>query len=309
VKKKSPPYHFILAIALGVLALVFLWHWSYQKDQAAAAAIAAQQAADAKSLQDAKDKQITVPESPTNMRAVLYATQPVEPGIMLSPAFYEKKLTPTDILPDAYTDQSDITGWVAVRKIEKGDPLTPRNINKHMALMSERMTPGMRLISLPIFNSDLNSAGGFIVDGDHVDLLYTIGGQTSLALQNISILYVPGLPEGQKSEKSEGVNPSPAPDQRLSVAFEVTPEEAQALTNLLAVKNGTFSMILRARKDTKEIKVHPFAAADYTDNFAKIQRIVDKSNARVTALGEQIKAQEQSQGTTNETTTPTPPTQ
>ena len=309
MKKKSPPYHFVAAFVLFIIAALALWHWSFVKQQEQAAAIAAQQAADAKALQDAKDKQVVVAQAPTNMRSVLYATQPVEPGVLLSPAFYEKKLTPTDILPDAYTDQSDITGWVAVRKIEKGDPLTPRNINKHMALMSERLTPGMRLISLPIFNADLNSAGGFIVDGDHVDLLYTIGGQTSLALQNVSILYVPGLPEGQKSEKSEGVNPSPAPDQRLSVAFEVTPEEAQALTNLLAVKNGTFSMILRARKDTKEIKVHPFAAADYVDNFAKIQRIVDKSNARVSALGEQIKAQEQSQGTTNETTTPTPPSQ
>jgi Flp pilus assembly protein CpaB len=306
VKKKAPPYHFIGAFVLFVIVALALWHWEYVKDQERDAALAAQQAANEKALADAKEHEVTVASTPTDMRGVLYATQPVEAGIKLSPAFYEKKLTPNDILPDAYNDQSDITGWVAIRKIEKGDPLTPRNIGKSLPFMSERLTPGMRLISLPIFNSDLNQTGGFIVDGDHVDLLYTIDGETDLALQNVSILYVPGPPV--KSEKTDGINPSPAPDERLSVAFEVTPEEAQALTNLLSVKTGTFSMILRARKDDKEIKVRPFNASDYLDNFSKIQRVVDRSNQRVSALASAIKAQEQQQGTTNEITTPTPPT-
>ena len=238
MKKKTPPYHFIGAFALFVIVALALWHWEYEKDQQQAAAIKAQQDADAKLLAQAKEQQVSVTSVPTNVRAVLYATQPVEAGVKISPAFYEKKLTPNDILPDAYNDQSDITGWVAIRKIEKGDPLTPRNIGKSLPYMSERLTPGMRLISLPIFNSDMNQTGGFVVDGDHVDLLYTFAGETNVALQNVSVLYVPGPPV--KSEKTDGINPSPAPDQRLSVAFEVTPEEAQALTNLLAVKTGTF---------------------------------------------------------------------
>ena len=307
MKKKNPPYHFIGAFVLFIIVALALWHWEYTKDQQTAAALAAQQAADQKAIDDAKDHQVTVTSAPTNMRAVLYATEPVEAGAKLSPAFYEKKLTPNDILPDAYNDQSDITGWVAVRKIEKGDPLTPRNIGKTLPFMSERLTPGMRLISLPIFNADLNETGGFVVDGDRVDLLYTINGETDLALQNVNVLYVPG--PTVKTEKTDGITPVPAPDQKIAVAFEVTPEEAQALTNLLSVKAGTFSMILRARKDDKEIKVHPLSAGDYLDNFSKLQRIVDKSNQRVATLAEQIKAEDQqTQGNTNETITPNAPT-
>jgi hypothetical protein len=113
VKKKSPPYAFIGAILLFFIALIFLVQWKKSQDQKAADAVAAQKAADDKVLADAQEKQISVAPTATNMRTVLYATQPVEPGVLISPAFYEKKLTPTDILPDAYTDQSDITGWVA----------------------------------------------------------------------------------------------------------------------------------------------------------------------------------------------------
>jgi hypothetical protein len=65
-------------------------------------------------------------------------------------------------------------------------------------------------------------------------------------------------------------------------------------------------MILRSRKDDTEIKIKPFAAADYDlTNLSKVQRTADKSEQRVKALAAQIAAQEkQEQGNTNETNTP-----
>jgi Flp pilus assembly protein CpaB len=297
VKKKSPPYAFIGAILLFFIALIFLVQWKKSQDQKAADAVAAQKAADDKVLADAQEKQISVAPTATNMRTVLYATQPVEPGVLISPAFYEKKLTPTDILPDAYTDQSDITGWVAIRHIEKGDPLTPRNIGKSLPYMSQRITPGMRGISLPIFNSTFNDTGGFIVDGDRVDLLYSVNTpdnsvqvNTQTILQNLSVLYVPGPPT--KTEKTDGITPAPPPGDAIAVTFEVTPEEAQELIFLSSAKNGRFSMILRSRKDNSEIKIKPFNAED-------------KSIERVRALAAEIAAKEkQDQVNTNETNTP-----
>lgn len=314
MKKKNPPYHFIGAFALFIIVALALWHWEYVKDQQAAAALAAQQAADQKALEDAKEHQVTVSSAPTNVRNVLYATQPVEAGEKLSPAFYEKKLTPNDILPDAYNDQSDITGWVAIRKIEKGDPLTPRNIGKTLPYMSQRITPGMRALSLPIFNAQNNYTGGFIVDGDRVDLLYTAQTEdqkyeinTQLVMQNVNVLYVPG--PTIKTEKTDGITPAPPPGDGLAVTFEVTPEQAQELIFLSQAKNGKFSMILRSRRDDSEIKVKPFNAADYDlENLSKVQRTADKSIERVKALSAEIEAKEKEvQGTTNETTTPTPP--
>ncbi len=195
---------------------------------------------------------------------MLYATQPVEPGVRISSAFYEKKQTPKDILPDAFTDSSDVVGWFAIRKIEKGDPLTPRNIGRSLPYMSQRISTGMRAISLPVFNSEVNSTGGFIVDGDRVDLLYTVGTiddkykvNTQTVMQNLSVLYVPG-PQ-IKTEKTDGINPIPPPGDPIAVTFEVTPEQAQALVFMSTVKNARFTMILRARKDDSEIKIKPFA--------------------------------------------------
>ena len=314
MKKKSPPYPFIGAALLALILIFALIKYAQKKEQEKADAVAAANAASEQALADAKAKQVTVQETPTNQRLVLYATQPVEPGVALSPAFYEKKLTPTNILPDAFSDSNDIVGWYAIRKIEKGDPLTPRNIGKSLPYMSQRITPGMRAISLPIFNADVNNTGGFIVDGDRVDLLYSAqssDGQTKLStqtvMQNVSVLYVPG-PQ-IKTDKTDGINPMPPPGDAISVTFEVTPEQAEALVYLSESKGGKFNMILRARKDNSEIKIKPFSLADYDmNNLSKVQRTVDKSVVRVKELGEEIAAREKASasGNTNETTPPTP---
>ena len=309
MKKKSPPYHFIGA-ALAFLLCVFLFiEYVHKKDAERQAAVDAANAAAAQELADAKSKQVTVQETPTNLRAVLYATQPVEPGARISPAFFEKKLTPNDILPDAFGDPNDIVGWFAIRRIEKGDPLTPRNIGKVLPYLEQRISPGMRAISLPVFNAEMNSTGGFIVDGDRVDLLYTVTGvNTQTVMQNLNVLYVPG--PTIKTEKTDGINPIPPPGDSIAVTFEVTPEQAEALVYLASSQGAKFTMILRARKDSSEVHIKPFAAADYDiTNLNKVQRTVDKSMVRVRELGDEIAAKEKADnaaGTTNEITTPHP---
>lgn len=315
MKKKSPPYAIIGAVILGVIAIYAFVQWKAVEEKKTQDAVAAANAASAAALADAKAKQVTVTETPTNLRNVLYATQPVEAGARISTAFYEKKLTPKDILPDAFTGDSDIVGWFAIRKIEKGDPLTPRNIGKSLPYMSQRISPGMRALSLPIFTGgDSNNTGGFAVDGDRVDLLLTRWSPTGdsylintmLVMQNLNVLYVPG--PTVKTEKTDGIVPV---GNTIAVTFEVTPEQAQALVYMTHIKNGHFSMILRARKDESEIKIKPFATADYQGDYHNVQgKVVDKSMERVKELQQEIQAKEKAegtQGTPNETTPPTPP--
>jgi Flp pilus assembly protein CpaB len=304
VKKKSPPYALIGAVILGIIAVYAFMQHEKQQEAEKAAAVAAANAAAQKQLDAANSAKVTITETPTDVRPVLYATQPVEPGVRISSAFFEKKLTPKNILPDAYTDGDSIIGWFATRKIEKGDPLTPRNIGKSLPFMSERISPGMRAVALKIFTAgDVNNTGGFIVDGDKVDLLYTTATETQMIMQNVNVLYVPGPPI--KTEKTDGV--TPVGD--ISVTFEVTPEQAQALIFMTDAK-GRFSMILRSRKDDSEVKIRPFQGADYAGNLKKVQRTTDQSIQRVQQLAAEIEAKEKTQdaqGKTNETTTPTPP--
>jgi len=316
VKKKSPPYAIIGAVLLGIVCIVLLVQWKKAQDQAAADAVAKAKA-DAQAQIDAANAKAapTVVPTPTNMRNVFYATQPVEAGAKISSAFFEKKLTPNEILPDAYTEQSDIVGFYAIRNIEKGDPLTPRNIGRTLPYMSQRISPGMRAVALTIFNAEVNNTGGFAVDGDRVDLLFSTLSQdsafilkTELVMQNLNVLYVPG--PKIESDQVQGVVPAPPPGDPISVTFEVTPEQAQALVMMSQVKNGKFSMILRARRDKSEIKIKAFAAEDYAGNLQKIQKTTDKSLARVQELAAKIEAEEKtqgSQGNTNETPNPTPP--
>jgi len=312
VKKKSPPYAIILALIFGVVAIYGFLQWKKAEDQKAIDAADRVRQQMQQAVDDAKSKQVTVQETPTNLRNVLYATQPMAAGVRVSSAFYEKKLTPRDILPDAYTDQNDIVGWFATRKIEKGDPLTPRNIGKSLPFLEERITPGMRAMAVKIFNSEANDTGGFVVDGDRVDLLfsrYSVDNafiiDTRLVMQNLNVLYVPG--PTIKTEKTDGVTPVGP----TSIVFEVTPEQAQALEFMQHIKNGHFSMILKSRRDLAEIKTKAFTTAGYNGDLSKVQtRVVDKSTQRVKELEQEIEAQEKAQGTqgtTNETTPPTPP--
>ena len=315
MKKKSPPYAIILAVVLGIIAIVAFIKWKQVQDDKTAAAVAeANKEAQAKIDEANKNKAPVVVSTPTNMHLVLYATQPVEPGVQISSAFFEKKLTPTDILPDAYTDKDDIVGWIATRKIEKGDPLTPRNIGKSLPYLSQRIPPGMREISLPIFNAEVNDTGGYIVDGDRVDLLYstlTPGGtamKVETVMQNLTILSVPG--SQVKTDKTEGITPVPPPGDAISVTFEVTPEQAEALLFLAQVKTGKFSMILRGRNDHEVAKIKPFEATDYADGFKKVQLTADKSIERVKELAAKIEDEskkQSSEGKTNETPNPTAP--
>jgi Flp pilus assembly protein CpaB len=318
VKKKSPPYAILVAAVVGILGIVLLFKWKNGMDQTSDAKVAAA----TKTLQDEIDglkadnaNKVVVPTR-TDERLVYYATQPVDAGAKISPAFFEKKLTPNDVLPDAYTDQSDIVGFYAIRPIEKGDPLTPRNIGKTLPYLSERLPAGMRALALPVFNADLNDTGGFVVDGDKVDLLFTVistdGSRiisTESALQNVQVLYVPG--PTTRDNETAGIVPTPAPGQPLAVTFQVTPEQAQALIYLSQVRNGRFSMILRGRNDHTEFHPKIFVVND-PDDIKKLQRASDRSVTRVEELQKEIEAQqakEQAQGITNETPHPTPPSQ
>jgi Flp pilus assembly protein CpaB len=184
-----------------------------------------------------------------------------------------------------------------------------------LSYLTQRIPIGMRAIAIPVFSTGgtANDTGGFAVDGDKVDLLFTIwssAGQqflynTSLVMQNLEVLYVPGSPV--KTDHTEGVNPVGT----QVITFLVSPEQAEQLTFMSRIKNGGFSMILRARADDSEIKIKPVAATDFSGaDFHGVQPKIDKSMLRVKALSAEIEAKlkAQSQGTTNETTPPTPPT-
>ena len=318
MKKKSPPYAILVAAVIGIIGIFLLFKWKQNMDANNAAALKAQQDQLQAEIDDLKTKQAQpVVQTDTNMRKVYYATQPIEAGAKISPAFYEEKLTPNDVIPEAYSDGTDLVGFYAIRPIEKGDPLTPHNVGKTLPYLAERIPAGMRAMAVPIFNGgDANLTGGFAVDGDWVDLLFspqvTDADQagdsgivnTQTVLQNVQVLFIPQ--QQSRSDTTVGILPS----QPTSITFMVTPEEAQTLVFLEQLK-GKFSMILRGRNDRAVTKLKPYTLQTF-DDLRKVQRQTDKSYDRVAQLQKAIEAEEQkekaaSPGSTNETTPPTPP--
>jgi len=317
VKKKSPPYAIIGAVLVGILGIFLLVRWKAGIDASNAAALDAK----TKELQAQIDElktqnaQKTVVTTDPNMRQVYYAVEPIQAGQKISPALFEKKLTPNDVLPEAYSEGTDLVGYYAIRPIEKGDPLSPHNVGKTLPFLSERIPAGMRAVALPVFNAgDVNNTGGFVVDGDYVDLLLTsslsnpAAGEDALIdtqtiLQNVQVLYIPATQT--RSDMTVGVMPT----EPRSVTFLVTPEEAQSLIYISQGKNVKFSMILRGRSDKQVVKLKPYAAT--LSDLHKVQRQTDKSYDRVAQLQKAIEDEEKkekaAQGSPNETTPPTPP--
>lgn len=314
MKKKSPPYAIIGAVLVGILGIFLLMRWKAGIDANNAALLKANSDALQQQIDELKTKAQaqTVVTTDPNMRQVYYAVEPIQAGQKISPALFEKKLTPNDVLPDAYSDGTDLVGFYAIRPIEKGDPLSPHNVGKTLPFLAERIPAGLRAVALPIFNAgDVNNTGGFAVDGDWVDLLFThftpdgkLLENTQTVLQNVQVLYIPQTQT--RSDMTVGVQPT----EPRSITFLVTPEEAQMLTFMEHVENAKFSMILRGRNDRQELKLRPWGI-ESVDDYRKVQKQTDKSYDRVAALQKAIedaeKKEKASQGSTNETTPPTPP--
>lgn len=104
--------------------------------------------------------------------------------------------------------------------------------------MSARVPAGMRAISIHI--DDVSGVSGFILPGDHVDIMLTHrvgGGEQSLVteviMQSVTVLGIDQLSD-QKADK---------PVLGHTATVEVSPEAAEKLT--LAQQAGTLSLALR----------------------------------------------------------------
>ncbi len=104
-----------------------------------------------------------------------------------------------------------------------------------------------------------------------------------MVMQNLNVLYVPG-PQ-IKTDKTDGIIPAPPPGDPISVTFEVTPEQAQALIFMLAVKDGQIQHDpARAQGSIGDQDQAVRGRGLLLGNFQKVQKTTDKSIARVQEL-------------------------
>jgi pilus assembly protein CpaB len=145
---------------------------------------------------------------------------------------------------------SNFVGAIVREPMLKGEPLIQAKVVRgaDAGVLAVSLDPGMRAMAVPL--SAESAAGGFILPGDHVDVVQSRkvegpGGSQKYAsgavLRNVKVLAVDQLTKG--GEK----NPAPT-HIGATATLEVTPEQAELLA--LSKSQGELTLILRSYADT-----------------------------------------------------------
>lgn len=197
--------------------------------------------------------------------SVVIAAQPLERGVMLSPALLKVVNYPADATPsNAFHSIEQLTGGkdqqrLTLRAMAANEPILAPNISGPGGKLnlSSSIGSGMRAVSLR--SSDVTGVGGFVLPGDRVDVLLTRsannGNNTSNTLtqvlaENVRVLGV------DQSDNDQADKPVVS----KAITVEVTPEQAQSIS--LGATVGIVSLTLRHVADDSPLVRKSMAVSD-----------------------------------------------
>jgi pilus assembly protein CpaB len=137
---------------------------------------------------------------------------------------------------------------VTLGAIDKGEPLRQQQISGFgdKSTLSRKIGEDKRAFSLRV--NDVSGVAGFLLPGDHVDVMFTRSSEggsgnlvTDILLQNVTIL---GVDQSSDEDSKKAAL-------ARTVTMEVTPDQAQRLA--LAQQAGTLSLALRNYANNEEI--------------------------------------------------------
>jgi len=187
-------------------------------------------------------KHMEAAQKPVPGRTVVVAAAPLRFGMSLSPQNLREVSWPHEAIPAGTFEslQQLIAGGkrVVLASIEANEPVLASKITGpgQRATLSAVIGTGMRAVTIRV--NDVEGVAGFVLPGDHVDVLLTRlpdkrSGDTDVVLQNAKVLAVDQLAD-DSSEKPAVVK---------AVTLEVDTVSAQKLS--LAASLGTLSLVLR----------------------------------------------------------------
>src|SRR5215831_5877526 len=199
-------------------------------------------------------------------------------GMPIRPEMLKLAPWPVGSIPDgAFVNINDIFRGtttpeerVALKVVKTGEPILRTNISGFggRATMSREVARGMRAVSISI--NDVSGVAGFILPGDHVDVMLTRqvlnGGPEPLAtdviLQNITVLGIDQLTDQERDK----------PQVARTVTVEVTTEQAQKLA--LAQQAGTLSLALRNAETLDQQSANRVKIPDLYGGPKPVQHVV-----------------------------------
>jgi pilus assembly protein CpaB len=196
-------------------------------------------------------------------QTVVVAKQPLRFGTELNASMLQEAPWPSDSLPaGAFAKINDIMSGgrrVVLAAIEANEPVLALKITGagQRATLSALVKPGMKAVTIRV--NDVEGVGGFVLPGDHVDIVLTRqlekgSATTQVVLQNTRVLAVDQIADDRAAKATVA----------KSVTLEVDTIEAQKLW--LASSVGSLSLLLRKAGETAETKTRKVTLNDLGTN-------------------------------------------
>jgi pilus assembly protein CpaB len=209
-------------------------------------------------------KHIQAQESkPVATDTVVVAAKPLRFGTELTAALLKEMPWPAgDTPPGAFHKISDIISGgrrVVLTAIERGEPVLALKITGpgQRATLSALVRKGMKAVTVRV--NDVEGVGGFVLPGDHVDVVLTRqidkgSATTQVVLQDARVLAVDQSAD-ERTDKAKVAK---------SVTLEVNTVQAQKLW--LAASVGNLSLLLRKAGETAETHTRKVTLDDLSSN-------------------------------------------
>jgi len=192
-------------------------------------------------------------------QTVVVAKQPLRFGTELTAAMLQEVPWPSDALPNgAFAKIHDIMAGgrrVVLAAIETNEPVLSLKITGpgQRATLSALVKPGMKAVTIRV--NDVEGVGGFVLPGDHVDVVLTRqidkgSATTQVVLQNTRVLAVDQIAD-ERAQKAAVAK---------SVTLEVDTVDAQKLW--LSSSVGSLSLLLRKAGETAETRTRKVTLED-----------------------------------------------
>lgn len=202
-------------------------------------------------------------KKPVATRTIVVAKEPLRFGTELSAAMLQEVPWPAESLPSgAFANINDILSGgrrVVLAAIEANEPVLPLKITGagQRATLSALVKPGMKAVTIRV--NDVEGVGGFVLPGDHVDVVLTRqldkgSATTEVVLQNTRVLAVDQSADERLFKASVA----------KSVTLEVDTVEAQKVW--LASSVGSLSLLLRKAGENAEVKTRKITLKDLGSN-------------------------------------------
>jgi len=217
-------------------------------------------------------------------QTVVVAKQALRFGTELNASMLQEVPWPSNALPSgAYAKIQDIVSGgrrVVLSAIEANESVLALKITGpgQRATLSALVKPGMKAVTIRV--NDVEGVGGFVLPGDHVDVVLTRqvekgNATTQVVLQNTRVLAVDQTADERAAKATVA----------KSVTLEVDTVDAQKLW--LASSVGSLSLLLRKAGETAEVRTRKVTLNDLgtnepvsTDKAATVTVVVTRPSAK-----------------------------